>query len=494
VEGRRIVAVVAAAATVLTGCTAHAKRTAPASAGPTCQLAAPPTTPAASAAGSPAATGFAPGADGLGDPYRPQAGNGGYDVESYDITLTYDPATTTLTATTVITGTATANLSRFNLELHALSVQSTTVDGRPASIERTGDELTVTPATGIARGTRFVVQMRYGGVPQSYQDPNLGGEGFLTRGSDGAVAVGEPEVAASWFPVNDHPRDKARYSITLTVPDRFVALSNGVLTGPVHSGGWGTWSWRENAPMAPYLATVVVGTYRVAQASHDGKPVIIAVDSGLPTSVDAQLQRTPEIIDFLAARFGPYPFDAMGGIVITDNRVGYALENQTRPVYSGRYFAGGRDATWVIAHELAHQWFGDSVSVNDWSQIWLNEGFATYAQWMWIEHQGGQTVQEAFTSHYEQDTWNVSPGDPGATRIFDSAVYNRGAMTLHALKVTVGDDTFFGILKAWAAQKAGSTGTTDEFIALSEQVSCRDLHSLFHDWLYGTTRPARPRS
>jgi aminopeptidase N len=449
----------------------------------------PPVTPTTEA--------FEPGADGLGDDYYPTAGNGGYDVKSYDLDIAYDPETDVLDGIATITATASASLSSFNLDFVGLKTQSVTVDGADAEVDQNRGELVVTPAKGITNGTEFVTKVTYGGIPESYNEPSLGGPvGFLNT-RDGAVAIGEPEVAASWFPVNDHPRDKATYTIKLTAPDALAAVSNGVLKEKkaAAKAGFTTWTWVESMPMAPYLATMVIGTYRVSEGTHDGLPVFTAVHTSLPSSVDATLARTPEVIDFLETAFGPYPFDAMGGIAINDNRIRFALENQTRPIYASAFFSGGGDASWVLAHELAHQWFGDSVSLEAWKEIWLNEGFASYAEWLWEEHLGGDTAQSSFEQSYQSVSsplWQVPPGDPGKDDLFDRSVYTRGAMTLHALRVTVGDDAFFKILKTWAEEQKNGNATTEEFIALSEKLSGKELNELFDAWLYQKGRPPLP--
>ncbi|MBX6751424.1 MAG: M1 family metallopeptidase [Micromonosporaceae bacterium] len=445
---------------------------------------------------------FDPGAPGLCDSYYPQAGNGGYDVEDYHLDLTYDPATQTLRGVATITATATANLRTFNLDYYGPDIESVRVDDQSAATEYSGGELVVTPAEPIEAGTRFTIVARYGGKPRGYPGASGPSTGFLVT-DDGAIALGQPQSAAAWFPVNDHPRDKATYTIAISVPSNLAALSNGVLEsrreGPM---GFTTWTWRESSPMAPYLATMVVGNYRVVTGTHDGRPVVTAVHTSLPTSVDAELARTTEVIDYLQTVFGPYPFDALGGIVV-NAPLGYALETQARPVYDQSFFnvdQGG--ASWVIAHELAHQWYGDSVSIDDWREIWLNEGFATYAEWLWNEHSGtqrsgGATVQATFDTWYRifsdnERLWRVPPGDPGADDLFHQAVYIRGAMTLHALRRTVGDEAFFRILPEWASRQKDTTGTTMEFIALAEEISGQELDQLFHDWLYSPKRPPRP--
>jgi aminopeptidase N len=375
------------------------------------------------------------GAPGYGDPFVPSAGNGGYDVTHYQLALRYDPGTRILNGTAVITATATAGLSRFDLDLRGLTANSVSIDGQEARAQANGDELVITPKTPLAAGHPFVTTVVYGGTPEPYDVPGLGETGFLAT-SDGAFAVGEPQVAASWFPVNDHPRDKATYAVTITVPDGLDALSNGILDGTISLAGRTTWTWHESAPMAPYLATVVIGHYRYHQSVHDGKPVIIAVAPSLPQSVDATLARTPEIVDYLASKFGPYPFDALGGIAISDQRINFALENQTRPVYSSAFFRNGAPGTLVVVHEEAHQWFGDSVSLHDWRDVWLNEGFATYAEWLWTADHGGPSTQQAFDTAYStspQIMWQTPPGNPPTDDLFSDhtggTVYTRGAMT-----------------------------------------------------------------
>ena len=208
------------------------------------------------------------------------------------------------------------------------------------------------------------------------------------------------------------------------------------------------------------------------------------------------LNRQPEIIAFLAGLFGPYPFTSAGSIVDDLRNLGFALENQTRPVYSRGFFedratAGASDA--VVAHELAHQWVGDLVSVAGWQHIWLNEGFATYAEWLWGEHRGRETAQQRFNQNAARDArsafWDVAIGTPGKDNAFSGAVYDRGAMTLHALRQTIGDDAFFRLLKDWIAAHAGGNVTIDQFTALAEQISGRDLDAFFNTWLYTKSKP-----
>jgi aminopeptidase N len=436
-----------------------------------------------------AAPDFRPGADGAGDPYFPKYGNGGYDVAGYDLDLRYDPKTGRLDGRATITATATQNLSSFDFDLAHLKVSKITVDGAAATGLASGNELIVTPAAGIPDGRRFTVVAEYGGTPDQLENKSLGNGGWI-RTTDGGIALGQPESASTWYPVNDHPSDKATFTLAMTVPDGLEVLSNGV-PGPRESrGGWTTWRWAEGAPMASYLSTVVIGQYRITTSTHDGKPMIIAVPESMPATSAAatSLARTGEITDYLASVFGPYPFDANGGVVVTDTRIGYALETQSRPVYGATFFAGGANPA-VVAHELAHQWFGDSVALSRWQDIWLNEGFATYAEWLWSEHDHKETVQRQFDRSYASVDWTQPPGDPGPARIFGAPVYERGALIVHALRRTIGDDAFFRLLKTWTSEHRDGNGDTAQFIATAEKVSGKDLDTFFAAWLNGKTRP-----
>ncbi|WP_262283116.1 M1 family metallopeptidase [Micromonospora sp. MA102] len=436
---------------------------------------------------------FRPGAADAGDPYVPGSGNGGYDVGHYALKVRYDPADDRLAGEAVLTATATMALSRFQLDLAGLTVDRVRVDGAPAKHRRDGAELIVTPPHGLPAGQRFTVEVTYGGVPEPLPSTELGDGGFQATG-DGAIALGQPESASTWYPVNDHPSDKATYEIEVTVPAGLAALSNGVPKGSESSGGWTTWRWSEGAPMASYLSTLVIGDYRVRTGTHAGKPIVTAVAGKLPADgpAAASVARTGEIADFLAGRFGPYPFDAYGGIVVADDRIRYALETQSRPVYGPGFFRGAGPNTEVVAHELAHQWFGDSVSVARWSDLWLNEGFATYAEWLWAEHDGGRTVERAFADRYAVTDWSRPSVDPGRAAMFGDAVYQRGALAVHALRRAVGDATFFRVLRGWLAERRNGTATTADFIGYAERTAGKPLRPLFDAWLIGASRPALP--
>jgi aminopeptidase N len=453
------------------------------------------TRPSPAPAGCPAAPADAPdGVPADPDEYLADLGNPGYDVASYHAQVTYDPAQQRLDGTVTVTATATADLSTVTLDLVGLTVDEVTVDGTPARVDRPEGKLAVHPPETVEAGETFVVEVTYGGTPRPVEAGQLGSIGFHPT-EDGAFAIGQPRSASTWLPVNGHPRDKATYAIGVTVPDGLAAVSNGVLRARTSAGGRTTWCWVEETPMASYLVALAVGDYRVTTAVHDdGLPVVTAVHADLPETVDTQVARSAEIADQLARWFGPYPGSAYGGIVLGDD-VGFALETQSRPTYAPGFFRGDRDASWVIVHELAHQWFGNSVSLRQWRDIWLNEGLATYAEWLWEEHRGGLSAQQSFDFLYrdaDDAFWQVAPGDPGPDRLFHPAVYRRGAMTVHALRLAVGDDDFFTILREWTDRHRHGHATTADLVALAEEVSGRRLDDLFDRWLYTPQRPPRP--
>ncbi len=430
-----------------------------------------------------------PGSSGVGDPYFPHAGNGGYDVQHYDLKLRYTPKSGRLDSTATITATATKGLSRFNLDLSGLTVRSVTVDGKKAKWSRKGQELTVTPKKGIDDEATFKVVVEYDGRPKPVDDAELGVTGFI-RTKDGAVVVSQPDGARTWFPANDTPRDKATFSYEISAPVGLTVLANGE---PQNSGivrvkkGYVVSRWQMKQPMAPYLAMIAIGRYKVSEGMAGGVLNITAYDPALAKTSKHLHKETAEATKWGVEHFGPYPFGSTGGIADKLD-VHYALETQGRPVYDG-------DASddLLIVHEIAHQWFGNSVGLESWNDIWLNEGLASYAEWLYEETHNGPKAQATFEKHYKNTGkfWDVKTGAPGKKNMFDwEAIYLRGAMTVHALRTEIGDETFFGLLKEWAARNKHETATTKDFIALAEELSGKDLGPLFKKWLYVAKKPA----
>ncbi|KUO20492.1 M1 family metallopeptidase [Streptomyces dysideae] len=435
-----------------------------------------------------------PGGPGLRDPYFPKAGNGGYDVTHYDLNLTYTPDDRHLTATTTITARATKDLSAFDLDLEGLDVGSVTVDGERARWNRTGQELTVRPHDDLDDGDTFRTTVRYSGTPETITDPDGSEEGWLPTG-DGALALGEPTGSMAWFPGNHHPSDKASYDIDVTVPEGVQAVSNGELTDQSTRDGRTTYHWHTPEPMASYVTALAIGTYDIHRSTTaDGLPVYTAVTPEQAEASRTVLARIPEVIEWAEYNFGPYPFASTGAVIAPADAAGYALETQNRPVFPGI------PDTELLVHELVHQWYGNSVTPRTWRDMWLNEGFATYAEWLWQEDHGGDTAQETFDALYDhgeddhEDLWSFPPADPtSAAHISDNPVYLRGAMVLHKIRQTVGDDTFYDIVQGWAATHRHGNADTDDFTAYVEEMAPdEDFGAVWEAWLYGDGKPERP--
>jgi aminopeptidase N len=438
-------------------------------------------------AGTATAAPFTPGSAGLGDPFFPNAGNGGYDVSNYSLTLSYEPGSNQLGGTAVITATATQDLSRFNLDLRGFGISRLLVNGVAATHTRAGEhELVITPSAGLPAGSSFTVTIEYAGTPQVVTDPDQSIEGWVPT-DDGVFVVGEPQGSSAWYPVNDNPQDKATYDFSVSVPEGLTVMANGVLVSRATSGGQTTWVWRETDPMAPYLSTATLGRFDLTISNVGPIPSYVAVDPTLPKG--NVLRKLPEITEFYVSIYGPYPFNAVGAIVDDAKIVGYSLETQTKPVF----WHVPDEAT--LAHELSHMWYGDSVTLSQWSDIWLHEGFATWSEWIWSEHSGNKTAQKYFDNLYNtpaQNTvfWTPPPAIPGSpVFMFNGTIYNRGGMTLQALRQKVGDFAFFQIMRRWAAENRYGNVTTPQFIALSEEVSGVELDHFFDVWVFQPEKP-----
>jgi aminopeptidase N len=431
------------------------------------------------------------GSSGIGDPYWPLDGNGGIDVAAYKIKNRYNLRTYQLRGSTRIDLTATVELKRFNLDF-LLPVKKVKVDGVKARFnQRKKHELVVSPVATLAAGSSHTVKVFYAGNPKG---KGYAGEKNWLADRREVVAMNQPHMAPWWFPVNDHPIDKATFDISTTVAKGREVVANGKLVSKKRTKRGTTWRWRADEPMAPYLAFFAAGDFTIKRGTDNGLPWVNAVSQQLsPGDQRASmklLDRTPGVVEALSADLGDYPFSVTGGLT-TGLPVYFALENQTRPTYP----AVGSRATSLIVHEISHQWFGDDVAVARWRDIWLNEGAATFMEWRYAEQHGGQPAAETLRERYRglpasDRFWELSIADPGAAHIFDEEIYVRGGMTMQALRNRIGDEKFWTLIRTWLDRKSGGNGSSEEFEALAAEISGQNLTDFFTAWLRTGSKPA----
>ena len=438
-----------------------------------------------------------PGAAGLGDRYAPLLGNGGYDAVHYTIALDVEPLANVVTGTTTITARATQALSAFNLDFADLPIDAVTVDGRTAVYTHDGNELTITPPAPLADADLFTTVVAYHGSPVPI--PSLASDtiGWFHSPSGAINVVGEPDGAAAWFPANDYPRDKATFRFEITVPAPYVAAAPGILRTTEQEGDRIRYIWEMNQPMATYLAAVNIDKYDVE--TTDG-PAGVEIRNYFPHAYPAAQRKRyavlPQMIEYFSSIFGPYPYAAYGVLVADPEaepcKFMVAEETPTLSTHCATPRAADEE---VIAHELAHQWFGDSVSLANWEDVWLKEGLATYGQWLWGTRDKGMAALNTAAGDHLRELHLSSPiAQPSPGDLYNAGVYTGGALVFHALRLKVGDETFLKILRTYYDRYKGSSASTQDFIAVAEEVSGQELSPFFSDWLYSFNLPALPGS
>ena len=424
------------------------------------------------------------------DSLYPLLGNAGYDVLRYELELDVSLAENSISATASITARATENLETFKLDLAGLEVHSATIDDARAAFSRSEHKLVVAPAEPLLAGSQFEAEILYSGSPELIADPSISFSELGWHHRDNVIyTINQPSGSMAWFPSNNHPADKATYEISITVAENITAASNGILVDQITADGKTTYIWQMDEPMATYLAAVYIGDFeRIdhGRAYEDGPLLRDYLPRNSHPSIKQALSVTPEIIRFFEDRLGPYPFDAYGTIVMPFE-LGFAMENQTLSLHGLDTL--GAD---VIAHEIAHQWLGNSASLEDWSDIWLNEGFATYLHLMfeaeYLELNLNAQMDQIYALLSENKAGPLKGVRPEGLLSFE--VYIRGAASLHALRLHAGDETFFKILRTHYVRAAGANTNTDRFLGIVDELAGPEAVALVESWLFDEVPPA----
>ncbi|WP_328813741.1 M1 family metallopeptidase [Rhodococcus sp. NBC_00297] len=426
------------------------------------------------------------------DPYLPQNGNRGYSVERYALDLEYKVQSNRLSGKAVVHAVATRSITKFSLDMGpALTPSKVSVAGmRGVRFTHRGGKLTVTLQRAIDVGASFTATVAYSGNPAPIR--SVWGEVGWEELTDGALVASQPNGAASWFPCDDHPSSKAAYTISITADSPYHVVSNGTLTRKYVKSSRTTWVYDQPEPMASYLATVQIGQYEKHRVSDSPVPIDAILPAHLRQNFDHDFGRQQQMMETFVESFGPYPFESYS-VVVTDDELEIPVEAQTLSIFGANHCDGDREYERLVAHELAHQWFGNSLTIARWSDIWLHEGFACYSEWIWSESSGGPSAhQEATRAHSRLSSLpqDIVLGDPGPEDMFDDRVYKRGALALHALRRTIGNAAFFDLIREWTTTFRHATVATSDFVGLAKQYGSTD--EFWESWLEKKRLPRLP--
>jgi aminopeptidase N len=430
------------------------------------------------------------------DPYFPANGDPRYRVNRYELTLDYRPGPNRLAGTARLGAIAgRAPLAEFQLNLADFRIGRVRVDGRAPHYTHRGGRLRIRPAKPIRAGAAFTVEVHWSGNPKPVTSP-WGGIGWEEL-EDGALVASQPVGAPSWYPCNDRPADKASYQISVTTPSAYSVVVGGRLLTRTTKASTTTWVYEQSAPTSSYLVGLSIGRYQtvlLGDPGEGGVPQYGHIPARLLPQFSRDFARQPAMMELFQELFGPYPFGEYA-VVVTEEELDVPVEAQGLSLFGANHVDGARGSERLVAHELAHQWFGNSVTVADWRHIWLNEGFAKYAEWLWSERSGGLTAaQLAATAHRKLSSLpqDLRLSDPGRKRMFDDRLYERGGLVLHAVRCALGEEAFFRMLRGWAGVHRAGTVTTGTFITHAARFASRPLDDLFTAWLEETALPPLP--
>ncbi|WP_347110644.1 M1 family metallopeptidase [Paenarthrobacter sp. S56] len=432
------------------------------------------------------------------DPYTLDHGSTSYRVDRYELDLDVRLGSNRLVGRAVLRCTALEPSSQLVLDLVGLRASKIQLDGKKVQkFSQRPEHLVVTPPSQLKPGQQFVLDVRYEGNPQPRR--GLWGEVGWEELTDGVLVAGQPNGAASWFPCNDHPRNKSSFLISITTDDNYRPVCNGQLVSRSRKSSRETWVYEHSVPMATYLATVQIGRYSLIplapEGAHHKVPQFAAVTASMVADAREGLRRQPDMMQTFEDCFGPYPFDEYTSVVAEDE-LEIPLEAQTLSIFGRNHMRDTWEAQRLIAHELSHQWFGNSLTAGTWKDIWLHEGFACYAEWLWSEESGTMSVgdrAEAAWKRLAAGPQDLLVGDPGPELMFDDRVYKRGALAVHALRVAAGDEAFFGFLRHWTSANRYGSVSTEAFIEAADSfIPDLDAAAILQPWLYEAALPPFP--
>jgi aminopeptidase N len=427
-----------------------------------------------------------------GDRRYPRLGSADLDVAHYGVSIAYDAERSLLTGEIEVTGTFLHPTDRIALDAAGPQIESVVGPDGTLDFAQTAEELSIELPEAQAAGRPFSVTVAFQSTVGELG--NFGDRAglFIGMSGEGIWAVNEPDGTSTWLPVNDHPTDKATWTFEVTVPAGLTAIANGAFEGALEDDGRSTWTWEQGEPMATYLVMLAIGEYELSDGGTSTTGV--ELDHVVPRGKASDLDRYRPVVDrqlaYFADLFGPYPFDRYG-VALLDSVPGLAMETQGLPLFSSGDLDGslGDYQQALLAHELAHQWFGNAVSPAQWDDIWLNEGYATYCQWLWLEEIGVATVDDLARVALDEAALGGGPvGRPD--ELFGDVSYDGGGAALHALRLTVGDEAFFEGSRRWVSEHVDAVATTDDFRETMEAASGIDLSAFFEAWVASPQRPA----
>ncbi|ORW77729.1 M1 family metallopeptidase [Mycobacterium sherrisii] len=426
------------------------------------------------------------------DEYLPKNGDPGYQVSRYELDLDYRVALNRLSGVATITAVALTELRQLTLDLsNALTVSKVSVNGRRVDqFSCRAGKLRIRLGSTVPIGAALSIVVHYGGSPRPIR--SLWGNVGFEELTEGALVAGQPNGAASWFPCNDHPSAKAAFHIQVSTESRYRVIANGELLSRRARASRTVWTYEQREPTSTYLITLQIGSYEMHRLTRTPVAITAALPARLRGNFDHDFARQPEMMRLFIELFGPYPLGSGYTVVVTDDVLEIPVEAQGISIFGANHCDGTRASERLIAHELAHQWFGNSVTAGQWRDIWLHEGFACYAEWLWSEHSGGPDADELAAAHHAQlraQPQDLLLADPGARDMFDDRVYKRGALTLHALRRHLGDDNFVALLNDWTTRHRHSTAVTGDFTGLAANYASDSLRPLWDQWLYATKVP-----